>query len=236
MNLIKSILSTKISRFIIISFIFVIVSTVAVFLKSLSDILWLRMVWNYFLAVIPAYMALFALHFSEKGKRIQEFIFMLLWLLFFPNSLYMITDYKYLSNYNIDLWGNFTAVSDNLAPWILLANLIISVTLGILVGLMSLEIIHNLLKKQYSGKVCWCIITVISLLSSFGIYIGRYARLNSWDIINPVKIILKSLDVLTPFAPIYILIFTLLTMILYCGYRYFLYTLKGISKVGFDKI
>lgn len=226
MTLIKNILNTKISRFTIISFIPVIISTVLVFLSDTSDILWLRMVWNYFLAVIPVYMALFAKYFSEDGKRITEFVFMILWLLFFPNSIYMITDYKYLSEYNFELWDVFTEVSVNLLPWILLANLIISVTLGILVGLVSLDIIHSLLKKQYSKKICWGIITGMSLLSSFGVYIGRYARLNSWDIINPVKILIKSYEVMTPFAPIYILIFTALTLLLYGGYKYFLYSIK----------
>jgi uncharacterized membrane protein len=74
------------------------------------------------------------------------------------------------------------------------------------------------------------VIGALSLVSSFGVYIGRYARLNSWDIINPVKIIIKTIDVMNPFAMVYILMFTLITLILYCGYRYFVYNTKNIDN------
>ena len=230
MNIIKDILKSKVSKFVILSFIPVAVSTIIVFLNDIEDIMWLRMGWNYFLAVIPVYMALFAKYFSESGKRIKEFVFMLLWLLFFPNSIYMITDYKYLSEFDFELWDVFTEIGTNISPWLLASNLVISITSGILVGLMSLEIIHNLLKKQFSSKLCWGIVAGISLLSSFGVYIGRFARLNSWDIINPIKIIVKSFEVMTPFAPIYILIFTILTLVLYIGYRYFIYQTKNLTE------
>lgn len=219
MSLIKKILNTYVSKLIIVSFVPVVISTLAVFLNDTSDIMWLRMVWNYFLAVIPVYMALFAQHFSFEGKRIFEFIFMLLWLLFFPNSIYMLTDFKYLSRFDFQLWGIYDGVGQNLSPWLLLANLVISVGLGVLMGLISLGIIHNLLKNKFSKKACVWIVAGISLLSSFGVYIGRYARLNSWDIINPIKIVISTFDVMTPFAPVYIFIFTVLTLFLYVCYR-----------------
>lgn len=219
--MIKSILKSTQSVFVLVSFVFVTVTTVAVFLNDTTDIKWLRMIWNYFLAVIPVYMALFSRYYSELEKRVPTVAFSLIWLLFFPNAFYMLTDFKYLSKISFYLWDVFEKIGGNLTPWILLLNLVVSVTAGVIAGIISLEIIHKILKENFGNKISWIIVVFLMILTSFGVYIGRFARLNSWDIINLEKLFDDIMWVMTPFAPIFILIFTLMTMILYCGYYFF---------------
>ena len=219
--MIKSILKSTQSVFVLVSFVFVTVTTVAVYLNDTTDIKWLRMIWNYFLAVIPVYMALFSRYYSELEKRVPTVAFSLLWLLFFPNAFYMLTDFKYLSKISFYLWDVFEKIGGNLTPWILLLNLVVSVTAGVIAGIISLEIIHKILKENFGNKISWVIVVFLMILTSFGVYIGRFARLNSWDIINLEKLFDDIMSVMTPFAPIFILIFTLMTMTLYCGYYFF---------------
>ena len=220
--MIKSILNSKYSKFIIASFVPVIISTVAVFLCDLENIRWLRMVWNYFLAVIPVYMALLANNYYVENKKPAFVFFSILWLLFFPNSIYMLTDFKYLCTYDLELWSYFRILGENIALWILLANLVISITLGVLAGLVSLNLMHKILKDKFSKSFSWILIAVVSLISSFGVYIGRFARLNSWDIVLPEKLFDDTIRVMTPFAPVFILIFTIITLLLYMGYYFFI--------------
>ena len=219
--MIKSILKSTQSIFVLVSFVFVTVTTVAVYLNDTTDIKWLRMIWNYFLAVIPVYMALFSRYYSKLEKRVPTVVFSLLWLLFFPNAFYMLTDFKYLSKISFPLWDVYEKIGVNLTPWILLLNLVVSITAGVIAGIISLEIIHKILKENFGNKISWVIVVFLMILTSFGVYIGRFARLNSWDIINLEKLFDDIMSVMTPFAPVFILIFTLITMTLYCGYYFF---------------
>ena len=100
-------------------------------------------------------------------------------------------------------------------------NLTVTVILGLLFGMMSMRIIHKIINKRF-GKatgVAFCTITI--LLSSFAIYIGRYARVNSWDIVRPIFLIEKSLNSLSEFSPIFIAVFCIATAMLYVLYYAF---------------
>jgi uncharacterized membrane protein len=129
--------------------------------------------WNLFLAFVPYWISWWM---TRNVSIIQNKIKLLLslagWLLFIPNSFYIITDLFH-----------FTHIRS--APqWFDLLLIFSFAWNGILCGIISLrrvEIILSLLKgKEFS----LFIIFVVMWLSSFGIYIGRYLRYNSWDIIS----------------------------------------------------
>ena len=52
--------------------------------------------WNLFLAWIPLALALAALASSRHGRGFLTFVLGILWLLFFPNAPYMLTDFIHL--------------------------------------------------------------------------------------------------------------------------------------------
>jgi uncharacterized membrane protein len=57
---------------------------------------------------------------------------------------------------------------------------------GLMFGFVSLMDISTLLKKYFSNRTISIIIVFFLFISSFGIYLGRYLRWNSWDILrNP---------------------------------------------------
>jgi uncharacterized membrane protein len=54
---------------------------------------------------------------------------------------------------------------------------------GMLCGLYSLSHVEKILRARFSNKVTWMVLVVITALASFGIYVGRFLRWNSWDVV-----------------------------------------------------
>jgi uncharacterized membrane protein len=59
---------------------------------------------------------------------------------------------------------------------------------GLILGYISLIEIQNLVRKRMGRVAGWVFACIMLLLGALGIYIGRYGRLNSWDILNPDKL------------------------------------------------
>ncbi len=229
----KEIFTGKITRFVILSFIFVTVSCCLYSIPN-KDYTWFYIIWNCFLAVIPLYFSLFTKHFLENNQKIKGTISGLIWLLFFPNTIYMLTDLKYLSNFSTEIWDNYDTLNFNVIQWIFMGNVIISVTCGVLFGMLSLYIMHTMFIEKFGRFKCALGVTAVMLLSSFGIYIGRFPRLNSWDIVRPAFLIETALSSITKFTSFFVLFFTILSLILYIIFYMFVKICTGISKSAVD--
>ncbi len=149
----------------------------ALFLNLLRVILfdnkyYLFMYWNIFLAAIPFLISSFLLFYINKD-RILKPVFIIgffLWFIFLPNASYMITDFIHL--------GRIRS-----APVIFDTFLIFTFAwTAILLGLYSLAHIEKILLLKFSKKLTNIIILITIFFTSFGIYLGRYLRLNSWDL------------------------------------------------------
>lgn len=218
---------TDISKFSCLCMALVSVSALFYCIPS-KDFSWLFIIWNVFLAVVPLYMALLSKHFFERRRNVLFTLFSLLWLLFFPNAFYMLTDLKYLSDFPAEAWNSLSVTLETTIQWLFLANTVISVFCGVLCGLLSLFCMHRLFIKKWGRVKSIFILSAVFLLTAFGIYIGRFARLNSWDIMRPRYIFEKIMEVLTPFGFFFILLFTLLSAALYLLF-YFVCRNRGKS-------
>lgn len=210
---IKRVLTDTSSIVSLICFVAVTVGAVLYCVPS-ADYGWYYIIWNYFLAAIPVFFALFAKEFAARGKKFLMFCFSFLWILFFPNSPYMITDLKYISNVGINLWDS-TQAGENIVTWLYLLTIVVSVFCGVLVGLLSLFEMHSLIKTKFNGFVCWLFVILVCAISSFGIYIGRFSRVNSWDILQPIHLVEESIKYFGDFTLWFVFIFTAITLLIY---------------------
>lgn len=137
------------------------------------------LIWNLFLAYIPYFISnrlqFMPAWMEHRGKFSLVFI---VWLLFIPNSFYILTDLFHLGGYaGVPLWFDLT--------------LIISFAWnGLLLGLLSVWQMEKIIQVYISGKTAWFFIYPVMVLNALGVYIGRYMRFNSWDVItNPFGLV-----------------------------------------------
>ena len=134
--------------------------------------LFLTLNWNLFLAFIPWAISSLALKLNIRKKRYQLIAIGFLWLLFFPNSLYITTDLMHLQNQTtMPLWYDVILILS--FAWT-----------GLLFGFLSLWDMERIMKKAWKPK--WVTLISMGLLffGSFGVYLGRFLRLNSWNLFS----------------------------------------------------
>jgi len=125
--------------------------------------------WNLVLAWVPFVLAL-VIYARAPASRTQVSALGVLWLLFLPNAPYIVTDLKHIG-------------ADSGVP-ILYDVLLLSAAAwtGLLLGLTSLYLIHAVARRLLGASSAWALVVGVLGLSSFGIYLGRVQRWNSWDI------------------------------------------------------
>ena len=172
------------------------------------------LIWNLFLAWIPFILAYLA--HSISWRRIWVYLVIpivaFLWLIFFPNAPYMLTDLQDLAriSYSAPLWYDVLIVV--WCSWT-----------AMLLGIVSLYLMQDIVIRTFGRFIGWSFVLVISVLSSFGIYLGRFVRLNSWDILqNPKETAMSILGLiidpsrrLTAFTFSYTFFFLFVYLLLY---------------------
>ncbi len=144
---------------------------------------YLFLFWNLFLAWIPYGCSLLFLylqrHFSIKWRYLSPLFF--IWLFFFPNAPYILTDFWHLrERAPVPLWydiGLLLAFS-----WS-----------GCLLAFASLNSIQDLLDKKVGKIISWFFVSTVLALSGLGIYLGRFLRWNSWDLLTKPTLLFQEL-------------------------------------------
>ncbi|MBL0096282.1 MAG: DUF1361 domain-containing protein [Bacteroidetes bacterium] len=128
--------------------------------------------WNLFLAYIPFGISTLM---KLKERDIEPFQFWLIfpfWILFFPNAPYILTDLFHLMP------------RGNTPEWFDLFLLLSFSITGLLLGLFSLKHMHQFVIRFHSNGTGLLFVFCTLTLGSFGVYLGRFERFNSWDIIR----------------------------------------------------
>jgi uncharacterized membrane protein len=130
------------------------------------------LVWNLFLAWIPFGLALLLYARALAGATLRVLAPLgLLWLVFFPNAPYLVTDLKHVGH-----GGRVPILYDVLL-------LSAGAWTGLLLGLTSLFLVHAAARRLTGAANAWALVVGVLALSSFGIYLGRVLRWNSWDVV-----------------------------------------------------
>lgn len=136
------------------------------------------LIWNLFLAWIPFIISYFTYTITRRRRLIYIVIPIaaFLWLIFFPNAPYILTDFQHLAK-----------PSPELPVWYDVIMLIWFAFTGLLLGIVSLFLMQEIVRREFGRWVGWGFVAVVTTLSSAGIYVGRFLRWNSWDIFNNPK-------------------------------------------------
>ena len=125
--------------------------------------------WNLFLAAIPFVAAEV---FARAKWHVAKWPAFAVWLLFLPNAPYIITDFIHLRpRPPVPLWYD-----------VLL--LLSCAGTGLLLGYGSVMIVQRAIARRGRVRTGWLVATVSLLLSAFGIYLGRFVRFNSWEVVT----------------------------------------------------
>jgi uncharacterized membrane protein len=136
--------------------------------------------WNLVLAWVPVF---FALKFRQSNGSYLTKLYFLCWLIFFPNAPYIITDLLHLKPRN-----DFPFWFDSILFY---SYALTGVMLGIVSALIIFKGFRNLMNRTL-GRI---LIGAVMILSGYGIYIGRYLRFNSWNVINcPFEILTDAFE------------------------------------------
>jgi uncharacterized membrane protein len=135
--------------------------------------LFLFLNWNLFLAFLPWLFTSLMFIFPRLQKyRLVVAVNVCSWLLFFPNAPYILTDLFHLR------------LRTSMPIWFDLVLILCFAWTGLMFGFMSLWDIEHMLGRWIGKKFLPVISLFMLFLGSFGIYLGRYLRWNSWDIIK----------------------------------------------------
>jgi uncharacterized membrane protein len=169
--------------------------------------------WNLFLAWTPLFFIKWVWE-REKAKpqpALTLAVCFTVWLLLFPNAPYIITDLKHLRG-----------VPDDMI-WFDTLMIFMFATAGFMTGMYSIRIVHRILKHRWDEKIIWATISMAMVLSGFGIFLGRYGRWNSWDIVTQPIALLKgaAASARDPFAIKYTISFSLVLILMYFAFHIF---------------
>lgn len=154
------------------------------------------MLWNIFLSALPLVVLLLGLaagaiatQFDFTAGRVLWVVSGLVWLLLLPNASYLITELNFSHRDDEDqvpLWYDI----------ILVISLAMS---GVINTVVNVLVVHIMVAIMVFGDevaaitrpASWIAVGCVLLLLGLGMYLGRYLRLNSWDIKHPIGFLRK---------------------------------------------
>jgi uncharacterized membrane protein len=184
----ESIKTLIINRFKVLSLLTVSMAFSVVLLmirmKLNQSFFFLFLVWNLFLAVIPYAISTYLMSQQQLSKLGLVFYFGI-WLLFLPNAPYIITDLLHLR------------MSDQHFMWLDVLLVTSFAYNGLVLFFLSINDMNVILNRFLNKSKCHWLITIIFFLTGFGMYLGRFLRYNSWEIIqNPLALTSDIFDII----------------------------------------
>jgi uncharacterized membrane protein len=168
---------TEVEKMLLLSCLFSVCLT-AIRIVYTGELLFVWLNWNLFLAFVPYAITRFITRRPQWTEINPRFILVFIsWLLFIPNSFYIITDLFHLNTrLPVPLWFD-------------LALILSFAWNGLLFGILSVRQMEKIMESKWNLSNEWLFVYPMMLLNAFGVYVGRYLRYNSWDIVsNPFQL------------------------------------------------
>ena len=142
------------------------------------------LLWNLLLAWIPVIAALVleevdAPRTGRSGRPVIAVAAATVWLLFLPNAPYLVSDLTHFD-------------SGSATPWLDLARLVSFAWAGCLLAVVSLRAVHRVVLRRAGSFVAWGVVVTSAIGSGFGVVLGRFSRLNSWEAFTAPRSVLDE--------------------------------------------
>jgi len=189
-------------------------ATVVARIIATQEVLYLFLVWNLFLAGLPYMFAkISARQKNAAGFGVKTLFFMGLWLLFLPNSFYIVTDFIHIKR------------SQSHLIYLDLLTIASFAITGLMYGYYAIQTIRRIVAPHLTKGYLSLATLTIYILCGFGIYLGRVLRWNSWDIItDPTRLLYDiSAMLLSPSTH-------KLPWAMTLGFGFFLFTLDWVMQ------
>ncbi|WP_340154282.1 DUF1361 domain-containing protein [uncultured Winogradskyella sp.] len=181
MSIIKKVIQTQFKTLSLISvaLVFSVVSLM-VRIKLNKSFFFLFLIWNVFLAIIP-YAVTMYLSTKQNLSKLTLGIGFLVWLAFLPNAPYIVTDLIHIR------------VGNDSLIWLDVLVVLSFALSGLFLFYLSIIDMQRLIKLNFEKLPLKAITTVILFLCGFGVYLGRFLRYNSWEIISGPQLLFKDI-------------------------------------------
>lgn len=179
----------------------------------------LYLVWNVILAWVPVLLALRVEALERKGRAGSWLFWVtaIAWLFFFPNAPYIFTDLKHLKPIMHSRW------------WSDLILILFFALIGLVLGFLSLHRMQHVVARRAGRIAGWSFVSVVAFLSGFGVYLGRFERWNSWDVIvNPFSLLGDSVNWIHRSSIKFTLLFGIFVLTAYA----LLYSLTSLAPIA----
>ncbi|WP_179333176.1 DUF1361 domain-containing protein [Winogradskyella costae] len=158
----------------------------------------LFLIWNVFLAIIPYAITMY-LNTTSKLSKLKLGFWFMVWLAFLPNAPYIVTDLIHIK------------IGNDSLLWLDVLVVLSFALSGLLLFYISILDMQKLLKSKFKTLPVEMISIAILFLCGFGVYLGRFLRYNSWEIISgPQYLFMDILNmIIAPFQHFEAWLFTL---------------------------
>jgi uncharacterized membrane protein len=169
--------------------------------------------WDLFLALIPLGLSLLIFRHNNRIHPLLWWLLLGVMVLFLPNAPYVLTDVIH--------FVSKVRVTPPLPIWamsLLLLEFFFYFLIGMQSFTLSLMLWGRKLKRHRAGWLILPIELIILGLSAFAMYLGRFDRLNSWNILSaPEKLLDQSLKeaVTLESEEITLIFFVVITFVFY---------------------
>lgn len=160
-------------------------------------------VWNLFLAFIPLALSFWLFRRRTNDRSWFWWVGLIVFIAFLPNAPYLLTDIIHL----------IRATRSGYSVWIITLIFIPLHSFAILAGfeayVISLLNQGSYLVRQGAERYVGWAELLVHALCAIGVYLGRFLRFNSWDLVTvPENVLVRSLNELTAKRPIVIVFVT----------------------------
>ncbi len=172
--------------------------------------------WMAFNVMLALLGLIFAWLFYYAKNRFFSVVFFILWILFVPNTIYLITDLQHIYTH----WYKVPSF----LKIILIAQYVTVATLGVLTFIASMYPINKVFKQlniNHNPLLKALMVIIFNMLIAFALILGKYERTHSWYIFtNFPRVLDDVLSVMTnPILFSMVILFSIVINLTYFAFR-----------------